>query len=153
MTFSKSFVAVAVLTWATVVNAEPPKIDAAKADVAKLQGTWQMTALTDEMGAAPAKELSEWTFEFNGDKVTNSQSKDRKGRSLTYALDPSKEPKTIDMSDGGLVIEGIYRVDGDDLTICLVTGSRNGKTAPRPPQFKADKSKKYSLFVLKRVKK
>jgi len=34
-----------------------------------------------------------------------------------------------------------------------VTGSRNEKAAPRPAEFKADKEKLYSVFVLKRVKK
>ena len=128
------------------------KTDETKMDAAKLQGTWQVTALTDEMGPAPAKELKEWTFQFNGDKVTNSQSKDAKRRPLTYTLDPSKQPKAIDLNDGGLLIEGIYKLDVDGLTLCLVTGSRNGKTAPRPMEFKADKAKKYSLFLLKRVK-
>jgi uncharacterized protein (TIGR03067 family) len=151
MPFPKAIIAVTVFAAASV-GADPPKVDDAKADAAKLQGTWQVIALTDEMGPAPTKELKEWTFQFNGDKVTNSQSKDLKGRPVDYTLDPAKSPKAIDMNDGGLVIEGIYKVDGDALTLCLVTGSRNGKTAPRPPEFKADKEKKYSLFVLKRVK-
>jgi uncharacterized protein (TIGR03067 family) len=114
--------------------------------------TW-LTTLTDELGPHQDKEAQEWTFEFKGDKATSRKSQGSAGRPMAYTLDPSKTPKAIDLNDDGLVIEGIYKMDGDDLTLCLVTGSRNGKTAPRPPEFKADNEKKYSVFVLKRVKK
>ena len=153
MTLSKSFFAVAVLTWTVAVAADPPKIDDAKADAAKLQGTWQVTTLTDELGPHQDKEAQEWTFEFKGDKATSRKSQGSVGRPMAYTLDPSKTPKAIDLNDDGLVIEGIYKVDGDAMTLCLVTGSRNDKTAPRPAEFKADKEKLYSVFVLNRVKK
>jgi hypothetical protein len=54
---------------------------------------------------------------------------------------------------GPAATEGIYKLDGDELTICVVAGSRGGKTAARPSEFKASKRDKYSLFVLKNVKK
>jgi uncharacterized protein (TIGR03067 family) len=143
----------AALAVVSAAAADSPKNEAAKAELTKLQGTWQVTSLTDELGPHRGKDVEEWTFEFSGDTAVNRKDRDSRGRRMVVALDPGKTPKAIDLTQDGLVIEGIYKLDGDTLTFCLVTGSRGDKTAPRPTEFKADKAKKYSLFVLKRVKK
>jgi uncharacterized protein (TIGR03067 family) len=152
---SKAFLFAAILTaFSAAFAADPPKEDATKAEAAKLQGTWQVTKLTDETEvAAPAKEIEEWTFEFKGDQLTIRQTKDNSGHVTKYTLDPSKKPKAIDIQEADLGSEGIYKLDGDDLAICVVAGGRNGRTAARPSEFKASKPNKYSLFVLKKVKK
>jgi len=46
-----------------------------------------------------------------------------------------------------------HRFDDEELMICVVAGTRCGKAAARPSEFKACKRKRYSLFVLKEFKK
>jgi uncharacterized protein (TIGR03067 family) len=72
-------------------------------------------------------------------------------------LDPSKQPKTLDMEltedaqghHQGEVSPGIYAVEGDTLKWC--------NTAPgepnRPKEFSTNKEKNHMLLVLKRDKK
>ncbi len=155
MTVIKPFLPAVVLATVTAaLAADPAKEDAAKADAAKLQGTWQVTKFIDHSEeAAPAAEIEHMAFEFKGDRVTMRRTKDDPGREGKYTLDPAKRPKSIDIDFGVPVSEGIYKLDGDTLTICVVGGSRNGKTAARPTEFRASKRDKYSLFELKKVKK
>jgi uncharacterized protein (TIGR03067 family) len=123
----------------------------------KLQGTWQVTGwITHNEVPATADALKDFTFEFKGDTVTLKMGKKDPGREMTYRLDPAKKLKSFDLVDGGAdgdVAEGIYKFDGDELTICLISGMRNDTPSPRPTEFKASKRDKYTLFVLKRAKK
>ncbi len=70
----------------------------------------------------------------------------------SYQFDSSKEPKTIDLtwSGGGYKGKkqwGIYRLQGDTITICL--GSIDKE---RPKKFESEKESGISLLTLKRVK-
>jgi uncharacterized protein (TIGR03067 family) len=54
-------------------------------------------------------------------------------------LDPSRDPKAIDVipdggKDRGERVLGIYKLEGDRLTICMAAPGK-----PRPKEFKADK--------------
>jgi uncharacterized protein (TIGR03067 family) len=60
-------------------------------------------------------------------------------------LDPTAEPKTIDViPDGGQHrgehIPGIYTLEGDVLTICMAKPGQ-----PRPKEFKAEKGSGWTL--------
>ena len=50
-------------------------------------------------------------------------------------------------------MEGIYKLEGDELYLCFVGGMRGEKVTPRPTEFKASKNPPHSLFVLKKIKK
>ena len=144
----------ALLFAAVLASAATPK--AAADDARKLQGTWRVTKFVDQGEVpAPAEEVKHFTFEFRGDRVTIRKRKDDPGREMKYTLNPAKKPAwiDIDMGERAGVSEGIYKLDGDTLTLCVVGGKRGGKPAPRPTEFKASKRHKYSLFVLKKVKK
>jgi uncharacterized protein (TIGR03067 family) len=80
--------------------------------------------------------------------------KDSRRPALKFTLNPEKKPKGIDIEMGVPVgtSEGIYKLDGDELTICVASGGKNGKPAPRPTEFAAKKGEHHALFVLKRVK-
>ena len=136
---------------------DKPKDEAAKEEMKKLQGTWQVTkSIGQSEKPAPADEIKEFTFEFKGNAVTVRKRKDDDGKEMKYTLDPSKKPKWFDLPEGGAdgdVAEGIYNLDGDELTICIISGMRNDTPSPRPTEFKASKPNKYTLFVLKRAKK
>ena len=156
MTIAKALLsAVMIVALTTTLSADAPKKKDAKDDAEKLQGTWQVTKFIDHSEeAAPAEEIAHFTFEFKGDHLVIRKDKDDRGKQMKYTLDASKKPKAIDIDMGGPVVsEGIYKLDGEKLMICVIAGSRGGKTAARPSEFKASKRNKYSLFVLKKVKK
>ena len=74
-------------------------------------------------------------------------------RKATIAVDPSKSPRTIDVTldDGpekGMVAPGIYQIKGDELLVC---GAQAGKD--RPTGFTAKAGAGWTLMALKRVKK
>jgi uncharacterized protein (TIGR03067 family) len=89
------------------------------------------------------------TIHFLGDETTP-------GADLwfSYTLDPSKNPKTIDMKltkspdkkDLGKVQLGIYVLEGDQLKICA-------SEKKRPAKFAADEASHTAVVVFKREKK
>jgi len=71
----------------------------------------------------------------------------------TQKLDPSKSPKTIDMTltegpNKGAVMLGIYEIDGDTLKACF---DPQGKK--RPTEFKSAPGSAHFLNIHKRIKK
>ena len=80
--------------------------------------------------------------------------KDDESRAQIYTLNPSKNPKWIDIGvlQGSPLGEGIYKLEGDVLTICVVGSTNSANPTLRPSEFKAKKDQ-YSLLVLKKVKK
>jgi uncharacterized protein (TIGR03067 family) len=101
----------------------------------------------------PGEALKHWELTVKGDEwaMTYPGGVDR----ATIKVDPTKDPKTIDLSfrfPGGrtILVRGIYRLDsttdGDTLTLCRV----DQRGLPRPKEFKAPK--KGILFVWKRTR-
>jgi uncharacterized protein (TIGR03067 family) len=109
-----------VLTCA-LVGADDPKEDAAKKDLDALRGTWKMASLEIEGTLVPAEKLTTSTLTIKGDKYiikVNDQTFE-----TTMKLDPTKKPKTIDMTflDGAnkdKTALGIYDLDGDTFKMC-----------------------------------
>jgi uncharacterized protein (TIGR03067 family) len=67
----------------------------------------------------------------------------------TYELDPSKTPKWIDITGKDRKVLGIYRLDGDKLTICL----NEHADGDRPTRFASEPgSRNDLLMVLRRDK-
>jgi uncharacterized protein (TIGR03067 family) len=155
MKISKWLLSATILVSFTVAStAEAPRDDT-KDEMKKLEGMWQVTKFIDHSEkAAPADEIAHFTFEFKGDRLTMRKAKDDSGKEMKFTLDASRTPKAMDIQMGGShVSEGIYKLDGDQLTICIVAGTRNGKAAARPSEFKASNRDIYSMFILKKVKK
>jgi uncharacterized protein (TIGR03067 family) len=93
------------------------------------------------------------TFTFAADgKFIAKEGKREKPDEGTYKLDPAKDPAEIDIipsadkKERG-VIQGIYKVDGDTLTICL--SSEPG--VERPKKFESPRG--VMLMTFKRAKK
>ena len=118
----------------------------------RLQGTWLVDSATVN-GMDPKKSPgidygpitpgSRWVF--SGDKV-NLQTLLRQAEELRYRLDPRKDPRTIDLIRGKESMPGIYRLEGDTLTLCF---SRPGKE--RPKTFQSERKSGLSLLTLKRA--
>jgi uncharacterized protein (TIGR03067 family) len=139
--------------------------DKAKPDAEQLQGTWKFTRLS-LFGNEPPKEFlpklrvviegKSFTikpgiaFEGSNEKPDGEWKLGAKdGDSVTIELDPSKKPKTIDLTtefDGQkATLKGIYQLDGDELKICF--GQQ------RPKEFPTKVDSGTMLYVLKRDKK
>ena len=120
-------------------------------EVMKFKGTW--TFESSEAGGMelPAGELKELLLTFEGDKHTVKKG-DEVIQVGTQKLDPSKSPKTIDvtMTEGpskGAVMLGIYEIDGDTLKVCF---DPQGKK--RPTEFKSAAGSGNFVNIHKRVK-
>ena len=131
-----------------------------KADLDRLQGSWEVTAL--EMGgkATAAKELpGKVTVTFTGEKmVLDGPLAAPVGETpvppaFTVKLDPSRNPKAIDTVAltgrfKGKTQPGIYRLEGDELTLCLPNQEAEG----RPTEFKSPAGSELAVMTLKRSK-
>src|SRR5689334_16640602 len=101
--------------------AQPAAEDKAKKDLAKMQGTWAMQALEINGKDVPVDKIGDTLLIVKADDYhTRIKGKDVAGFRLK--LDPSKEPKEIDMikkePDGTeKVYKGIYKFDNDVLKI------------------------------------
>jgi len=121
-------------------------------ELKKFQGTWTIESSETGGMAIPADQLKGFIVTFEGDKHTVKNG-DQVIQVGTQKIDPSKSPKTIDvtMSEGpnkGAVILGIYEIDGDTLKACFDTSGKK-----RPTEFKSPPGSETFVNVHKRVKK
>ena len=127
----------------------PTQPEAAKKELAKLEGTWKLTAM--EVAGKPVAEgrLTSATLTIRGNKYTlvsgNRQSE------VELTLDPGKTPKEIDMQvlDGpnkDRVGKGIYELDGDKLKICRSLDPQD----ERPKEFKTEGMVNYFTMIWQR---
>jgi uncharacterized protein (TIGR03067 family) len=117
----------------------------------KFQGTWTFESSVTGGEELPADQLTMLVVIFESDKHTVKKG-DEVIQVGTQKLDPSKLPKTIDvtMVEGphkGTVMLGIYEIDADTLKVCF---DPEGKT--RPTEFKSPPGSKNFVNVHKRVK-
>jgi RNA polymerase sigma-70 factor (ECF subfamily) len=127
---------------AAAVKEEAPK------DEEKIVGTWAYVSV-EIGGQKVSEEVNEakMIFAAQGKFTATVKGKRIAG---TYKLDPAKKPKEITTTnDEGKTHNGIYKLDGDALTICM--HEDNG--AERPTEFATKEGAKVILVVLKREKK
>jgi uncharacterized protein (TIGR03067 family) len=114
-----------------------------------LKGTWNVESQEQGDVSLPKEKMKGYKFVFDGNKLTwegaISMTKfgDKIGATdgafpCDFKIDPSKEPKEIDITlhlqnikKGDLTRLGIYEIKGDTLKVCYFT-LNNGR---RPPEF------------------
>ena len=107
--------------------------DAAKQDLAKFQGNWQLISAERDGKKTPEEDAKKITLTIQGDKFVL-----RKDAVIisegTMMLDPTKKPKAIDETittgpNKGKVFSAIYEVDDDQHKICFAAAGKERPTA------------------------
>ena len=135
-----------ILILALAVGAPAAK-DPPKKDEPTLVGHW--TAESAIKGGRPDNNPSDATLEFTADGkvILKEKGKDITG---TYTIDSKKAPAELDMTleGGGMSINmpGIFKIEKDTLTLCLVF------MGERPKKFESPEASMTLLLTLKRNK-
>jgi uncharacterized protein (TIGR03067 family) len=126
--------------------------DAAKKDLAKFQGNWQLISMERDGKKTPPEEARKITLFIQGDKFIL-----RKDATVisegTMKVDPTKKPKEIDETittgpNKGKVFSAIYEVDDEQHRICFAAAGKE-----RPTEFSSLPGSGQILQVWKREKK
>jgi uncharacterized protein (TIGR03067 family) len=122
---------------------DPPK------DPPGLVGTWEVATFRANGREKPQAVTYEWQFTADGHWLIRTDGKNRPGESR-YSADPKADSPTIDFDAGPGTSprRGIYRVDGDTLTVCIGSSGPN-----RPTGFDAPAGSPNFLYTFKRVRK
>jgi uncharacterized protein (TIGR03067 family) len=136
------------LAVAGMMAADEPKKD----DAEFLKGNWTAVSMKQGKLSFPEDDVKSFKFALDGKNYTNTI-----GTVVTeegsYTIDASKTPKTIDFAikkgeDAGKKQLGIYKIDGDKLTIVAAQAG----SADRPKSLDAEGASDVLVVVLERVK-
>jgi len=141
-----------IATVLCVLIAADARDDAAKKDLEKFQGNWQLISVERDGKKTPQEEAKKITLSIQGNKVVL-----RKNAviitEVTMTLDPTKKPKELDETittgpDKGKVFSAIYEIDDGHHKICFAAAGKE-----RPTAFSSLPGSGQLLQVWKREKK
>jgi uncharacterized protein (TIGR03067 family) len=141
----------------SLVLAAAPPDKSATSDKEKLQGTWQLVSIELNKQNIPLEDLKSGKvvvaaqLVVKGDSYVFTLGEER--LELTFTMDQTKTPKTIDMTivagkEKGKVYHGIYKLEGDIYTICRNFEPDND----RPTEFATKVDTGLMIVVWKRCK-
>jgi uncharacterized protein (TIGR03067 family) len=119
----------------------------ARSEQERLQGKWRIVRC--EFSGRDEPQPVGVEDSIRGDKWLRPN---RRTAEYQFKLDPTKDPKWVDLSAerlGAQTLKGIYLLDGDRLTICYAYDPGS----PRPTEFKTMRDSHFYLYVLERVSK
>lgn len=140
------------------IHADDKTEAAVKMELSRLQGVWKLSEARHAGEVVEEGEPQE--FEIKGTKLI-SRKGDRTPITMTLRLDLSGDPKLIDWTtdpkgefkDADKYAEGVYKLDGDTLTVCYHVRDNRFAKGNRPTEFKSAEGSDAMLIVLKRSKK
>ena len=142
---------------------EPPaEGDAAAAAIdPRLLGTWRVVEGTTNRHNEPIPRSAsrDWQWTFGAGEINTRwlhvspqpPHRVKKGKSgWTYTVDPTRSPGWLDqrLGEKSPLTLGIYRIEGDTLTICSCFDDKN---SVRPTAFESTPDSKNELLVFKRM--
>jgi uncharacterized protein (TIGR03067 family) len=140
-----------LLTALALTVAAPGPKDPPKKDTDRLLGAWAGEK-AEAAGMPLPVPVGGMTMEFQPDGKLVIKEGAKPPEAAGYTADPKKDPHEIDLTPpaaGGKVMTmlGIYKVEGDTLTLCLTVG------AGRPTKFESAAGQATMLLTFKRAKK
>ncbi|HZV03956.1 MAG TPA: sigma-70 family RNA polymerase sigma factor [Gemmataceae bacterium] len=124
--------------------------DKAPKDEEKILGTWALVSYEEGGQKAPEERIKDGKVIFAADGKLTAKLGERE-QEFTYQLDPAKKPKEFSITDDkDRTALGIYKLDGDTLTVCF---ARPVPGADRPTEFASKEDTPIVLEVFKREKK
>jgi len=130
--------------------------DPLKDEMKRFQGRWMPVCVETEGKTIPPEgleDLEQLEVLVDGDKVVlKEEGTIKESWSVTFRIDPTKAPRTIDLSvsvqgSRPKTARGIYRLDGDTLTICILPPT---KEPERPTEFVTKPGSRNLLWTFKR---
>jgi uncharacterized protein (TIGR03067 family) len=137
---------------ATANAAIEDRREAAKKDLAKLQGVWIMTSMETEGHVLAPEEFEGRNSLYEGDTLALRAGETVRRRGIV-TLDPTRTPKAMNTWDADgpyadQTLPGIYELEGDTLKVCF---ARPGE--PRPSKFTSKEGNGFLVCTYKRKKK
>jgi uncharacterized protein (TIGR03067 family) len=134
---------IALLGLSPIASAE----DAAKAELKKLDGTWQLISAVTDGKPAPDDFVTKVQVIIKDGKHTVRIDGETAAKDIPVSVDPKTEPKsTTDTLPDGQTILGIYKLEGDKMTSCVAKPGQD-----RPKAFASEPGTGHSLRVFRRV--
>jgi uncharacterized protein (TIGR03067 family) len=146
--------AILVLAFGFFIGGGDRSDDAAKKELATLQGTWVLISAEQDGKKLPEDAVKKTKITFKNDTyVFPDASGIATSQEGIIKVDPSKTPKwmeskaTNDAAKGKLSL-GIYEIAGDDYKVCFAPPGKD-----RPKEFSSKPGSGHILQVWKRAKK
>jgi uncharacterized protein (TIGR03067 family) len=123
--------------------------DAAKKDLAQLQGAWSLVTMESEGRSLDPEEFEGWGSVYEGDRLTLKAKNEIRRRGIV-TLDPTRTPKAMNTWDldgpfQDQTVPGIYILDSDTLKLCFAQPGEK-----RPTEFTTKSGTGFLFVVYKR---
>jgi uncharacterized protein (TIGR03067 family) len=124
--------------------ARPATEEEIKAELKQLEGKWGGSSSLTEGQQSSSFQLV--FFDFNGDALIMQDMNVVQRADAKVKVDPKASPKTMDIVLDKRTRPCIYKLEGDQLTICWGID----KDSARPKEFTGEKGTKQQLMTFKR---